>query len=146
MHCTDLITTNSPFVHITRPFCDFTKRCRIDRKITQKVSDLKRINFINLYYSFIFQQSLIKICQLFWIIRRITRILILCIYCMKYGHFFGQELTLKKGSFFMFKQFSFLLSFPDQAILKLVNYTQCGCLSIPYWSFCFVIFHFVCLY
>jgi len=46
------------------PFCDFTNRCHIDGKNHKAVTDLNRKNFFNLLYSFIFQQSLIKICRL----------------------------------------------------------------------------------
>jgi len=47
------------------PFCAFTNRCRIDGKNHTTVTDLNLKNFVNLYFSFIFHQSLIKICRLF---------------------------------------------------------------------------------
>jgi len=43
----------------------YNNRYHIDVKNQTTVTDLNRINFVNLFYSFIFQQSLIKICQLF---------------------------------------------------------------------------------
>jgi len=46
-------------------FCDFTNRCRKDGKNHTTVTDLNLINFVDLFYSFIFQQLLIKISQLF---------------------------------------------------------------------------------
>jgi len=47
------------------PFCDFTNRSRLDGKNHTTVTDLNHINFIDLFYSFIFYQWLIKICRLF---------------------------------------------------------------------------------
>jgi len=46
-------------------YCDFTNRCRIDGVNHTTVTDLNRINFVYLFYSFSFQQALIKICWLF---------------------------------------------------------------------------------
>jgi len=47
------------------PIYDYTKRCSIDGKNHTTVPDLNCINVVNLFYSFIFQQSLVLICQLF---------------------------------------------------------------------------------
>jgi len=43
-------------------FCDFTNKCHVDGKT---VTDLNRINFADLLYSFILQHTLIKTCWLF---------------------------------------------------------------------------------
>jgi len=57
---------NQPDRKSGTPLCDFTNRCRIDgKKSHNAVTDLNCINFIDLFYSFIFQQSLIKLYQLF---------------------------------------------------------------------------------
>jgi len=68
------------------PFCDFTNRRLIDGKNHTTVTDLNHINFDDLFYSFIFQQSLIKICGLFpnYSLNYQKP------YFMKYGHFFGR--------------------------------------------------------
>jgi len=45
-------------------FCDFTIRCRIDGKNYTTVTDFNCLN-TSIFFSFIFKQSLIKICRLF---------------------------------------------------------------------------------
>jgi len=42
------------------PFCDFANRWNIDGKSHTTATDLKRINFVNLFYSFIFNNHLQK--------------------------------------------------------------------------------------
>jgi len=73
----------------TAPFCDITNRCHKDRKKSHNiVTDLNHINFIGLFYSFIYQQLLIKICWLF------TNFIVNYqnpYFLHKYCHFFGRE-------------------------------------------------------
>jgi len=65
----------------------FYKHIMCRREISHKNY---RKNFVDSFYSFIFQQSLVKICWFSQIIRWITSILILCISCAKYSHIFGR--------------------------------------------------------
>jgi len=99
------IETNSQFVVITicwmtfstindrksctPAFCDFTNKCHIDGKNHSTVTDLNHINFVDLFYSFIFQQLLIKICLFFPNYTLNYQNPFLCIYCAKQGQFFG---------------------------------------------------------
>jgi len=83
---------------IGTPFCDFTNKSCIDRKNSTPVADLNCINFVDLIYFFIFQQSLIKICRLFLNYTAKDQNPYLCIYFMKYGHFFWSGHFAKKSS------------------------------------------------
>jgi len=89
---------NSPTEKVIHHFVILLTDVRIDEKNHATATDFSRINFDNLFCSFIFHQSLIKICQLYPNHTVNYQNPFLCIYCMKNGHYFGWVTLRKKDT------------------------------------------------